>query len=133
MKLMTMRSPLALSASVAAVAATVLCAGPALADHVRGTQDDDHLYGGPGRDFLMDGAGDDDIRGGVGADSFNVRRGADFLFAGVGRDSILVYHDGSADFIKCGAGVDRVQYTGPLERHDTFHGCEHVDPYSPKR
>ena len=82
--------------------------------------------GGPGEERLIDGGGASSA-----ASAPNVRRGADFVFAGVGRDTILVYHDGSPDLVKCGARVDRVQYTGRLEKHDIFHGCEHVDPYSP--
>jgi Ca2+-binding RTX toxin-like protein len=147
---------LTIAASAAAV--TALCAAPAFAAHVQGTPDDDnlhgtpnadyiyglggddslrggagndHIYGGPGNDFLLDGGGRDSVSGGRGADIFNVRRGGDTVVAGPGRDSILLYHDGSADTVRCGAGVDRVQYTGDLELHDVFRRCEHVDPYSP--
>jgi Ca2+-binding RTX toxin-like protein len=142
-----------------AVAATAICAAPALAAHVHGTPGpdnlhgtphadyiygfggadtlrggagNDHIYGGAGRDFLVDGGGNDVVVGGKGGDNYNVRRGADRIVGGAGNETILLYHDGSADTVRCGLGVnDRVMYTGAREAHDVFRGCEHVDPYSP--
>jgi Ca2+-binding RTX toxin-like protein len=142
-----------------ALAATAICATPALAAHVHGTPHadnlrgtanadyiygfgagdtlrggggNDHMYGGAGKDFLIDGGGNDVANGGKGGDNFNIRRGADKVVGNGGSDSILLYHDGSVDRVLCGAGVnDRVQYTGSREAHDVFRGCEHVDPYTP--
>ena len=67
------------------------------------------------------------------ADSFDlsgpVRR--DHLYAGDGDDYVFMKPDGYRDVIRCGPGVDLVQWLRARERRDVYRGCEHVVRYSP--
>lgn len=73
-------------------------------DVILGTEGDDVINAGDGRDSICGLGGDDTINAGFGADVVFAGPGADTVFAGQGLD--IVYGEGGADFISGGKGKD---------------------------
>ena len=103
------------------------------ADSLRAGHGDDNVYGGPGRDFITDGGDDDAVYGGGEQRHLQhparrrprLRRDRARLRAAVPRRQCRhgrLRGRGKHDF---------VQYTGNLESHDEFKGCERVEEYTP--
>jgi Ca2+-binding RTX toxin-like protein len=67
-------------------------------DKIDGRDGNDVLDGGPGNDMLEGGPGNDTLTGGAGQDRIYGTGGDDRIFA----------VDGSADYVDCGSGFDRV-------------------------
>jgi Ca2+-binding RTX toxin-like protein len=83
---------------------------------IRGTEDDDFIEGGDGRekilglggdDFLFDGGGDDTLLGGAGNDVVQSAAGNDLLDGGDG-DDVVISRQGD-DTLLGGAGNDQIQ------------------------
>ena len=78
--------------------------GGAGRDFVNGKGGDDTIYGGPGRDALWGGEGNDTIYGGQGNDQIDGQAGDDMLYGGQGDDT-LIGHAGD-DALTGGTGDD---------------------------
>lgn len=79
----------------------------ALGDLLVGNEGNDTVDGGAGNDQLNGSEGDDTLRGGVGDDVLQAGPGADDVDGGPGSDEVRA-HDGVADRVRCGDGVDKV-------------------------
>jgi hypothetical protein len=84
------------------------------ADHLEAGSGADALRGGDGADDLLGGPGADEAWGGDGEDELFDDAGHDRLHGGAGNDRFSA-HDGNADLIDCGPGIDQV-VADPLDR-----------------
>jgi Ca2+-binding RTX toxin-like protein len=75
-------------------------------DALNGGDGNDSLYGPAGNDIMRGEAGDDYFEGGKGDDMLLGQGGAHQLFGLDGNDT-LFSHDGAADTVRGGAGIDR--------------------------
>lgn len=82
-------------------------------DEIRGSNQSDHLGGGPGSDVVYGYNGGDYIQGGLGIDS---------LYGGDG-DDVLTGSEG-ADYFDCGQGRDSVDDFEPVEGDFAVANCE---------
>lgn len=82
-------------------------------DEIRGSNQSDHLDGGPGSDVIYGYNGGDYIQGGLGIDSLYGGKGDDVLSGGEG-----------ADYFDCGEGNDSVDDFDPLEGDFVVANCE---------
>lgn len=81
--------------------------GTSLRDRLRGLGGNDVVRGQGGADCLDGGRGNDRLVGGAAGDSLLGGKGRDRLAGGVGND-VITSRDGVRDFVKCGAGKDKV-------------------------
>ena len=82
-------------------------------DEIKGSNQSDHLGGGPGSDVIYGYGGGDYIEGGLGIDS---------LYGGEG-DDVLSGSDG-ADYFDCGDGRDSIDDFDPVEGDFAEANCE---------
>jgi hypothetical protein len=82
-------------------------------DEIRGSNQSDHLGGGPGSDVIYGYNGGDYIQGGLGIDS---------LYGGA-EDDVLTGSEG-ADYFDCGEGNDSVDDFKPMEGDFAVANCE---------
>jgi Ca2+-binding RTX toxin-like protein len=82
-------------------------------DEIRGSNQSDHLGGGPGSDIIYGYDGGDYIQGGLGIDS---------IYGGEG-DDVLSGSEG-ADYFDCGEGRDSVDDFNPMEGDFAVANCE---------
>jgi hypothetical protein len=82
-------------------------------DEIRGSNQGDHLGGGPGSDIIYGYNGGDYIQGGLGIDS---------IYGGEG-DDVLSGSEG-ADYFDCGEGRDSVDDFKPMEGDFAVANCE---------
>ena len=84
-------------------------------DEIHGTDESDHLTGGPGNDIIYGYGGGDYIEGGEGNDT---------LYGGDG-DDVVVGGPG-ADYFDCGEGYDIVEDFHPEEGDVALSNCEEL-------
>ena len=82
-------------------------------DEIHGTDESDHLTGGPGNDIIYGYGGGDYIEGGEGNDTLYGGDGDDVLVGGTG-----------ADYFDCGEGYDIVEDFHPEEGDVALSNCE---------
>lgn len=82
-------------------------------DEIHGTDESDHLTGGPGNDIIYGYGGGDYIEGGEGNDTLYGGDGDDVLVGGTG-----------ADYFDCGEGYDIVEDFHPEEGDVVLSNCE---------
>ena len=82
-------------------------------DEIRGSNQSDHLGGGPGSDIIYGYNGGDYIQGDLGIDS---------IYGGEG-DDVLSGSEG-ADYFDCGEGRDSVDDFNPIEGDFAVANCE---------
>jgi hypothetical protein len=82
-------------------------------DEIHGTDESDHLTGGPGNDIIYGYGGGDYIEGGEGNDTLYGGNGDDVLVGGPG-----------ADYFDCGEGYDIVEDFHPEEGDVALSNCE---------
>lgn len=87
---------------VGAIVLVTAAAGVAFAATLVGTQGPDRITGTNNSDTIL-GGGNDHLRGAGGADTVNAARG---------NDVINLDRDDTHDFVRCGAGFDRVFVSG---------------------
>lgn len=82
-------------------------------DEIHGTDESDHLTGGPGNDIIYGYGGGDYIEGGEGNETMYGGDGDDVLVGGTG-----------ADYFDCGEGYDIVEDFHPEEGDVALSNCE---------
>jgi RTX calcium-binding nonapeptide repeat (4 copies) len=82
-------------------------------DEVHGTDESDHLTGGPGNDIIYGYGGGDYLEGGEGNDALYGGNGDDVLVGGPG-----------GDYFDCGEGYDIVEDFHPEEGDVALSNCE---------
>ena len=82
-------------------------------DEIRGSNQSDHLSGGPGNDVIFGYDGGDYIQGDLGIDSLYGGNGNDVLSGGEG-----------ADYFDCGEGMDSVDDFEPMKGDFAVANCE---------
>jgi Ca2+-binding RTX toxin-like protein len=82
-------------------------------DEIRGSNQSDHLGGGPGSDVIYGYNGGDYLQGGLGIDS---------LYGG-GGDDVLSGSEG-ADYFDCGEGRDSIDDFEPMKGDYALANCE---------
>lgn len=82
-------------------------------DEIRGSNQSDHLGGGPGSDIIYGYNGGDYIQGDLGIDS---------IYGGEG-DDVLSGSEG-ADYFDCGEGRDSIDDFNPIEGDFAVANCE---------
>ncbi len=75
-------------------------------DHLRGTDDDNFIFGGDGNDRIRSGRGDDDLQGGADNDLLFGQSGNDVLDGGADNDFLFGQH--GDDILDGGSGDDRL-------------------------
>ena len=94
--------------------------GNSLENWLRGTADNDKLYGGDGDDILMGLGGDDVLTGGNDRDVLIGGPGTDVLNGGPGND-VLIGGEGDQDFFIGGAGADVLLGSGGSKVTAFYH------------
>jgi Ca2+-binding RTX toxin-like protein len=103
-----------MSLLVASAAFAVTKIGTNGPNNLRGTQQEDVIYGLSGgddlaglgsEDELYAGRGNDEVRAASGNDYVSAGKGQDFVFGSFGNDDIEAF-DHNKDFIDCGPGTD---------------------------
>ena len=82
-------------------------------DEIRGSNQSDHLSGGPGNDVIFGYDGGDYIQGDLGVDSLYGGNGNDVLSGGEG-----------ADYFDCGPGRDTIEDFNSIEEDFALSNCE---------
>ncbi|HZG07542.1 MAG TPA: calcium-binding protein [Allosphingosinicella sp.] len=85
--------------------------GTPIDDTIRGTAENDILYGHGGSDVIEGGAGDDDLYGGDGNDILRGQEGADRMYGGAGSDLFFVDDTTDQVFEEAAIGWDIVYTT----------------------
>ena len=110
----------------AGVALAKVIEGNDRANTLRGTAENDDIYGFGAGDYINGRAGNDDLYGGRGPDEIEDHRGADEVWGGRRSDEIDVQDGRDNDRVSCGRGADDVAIVDDGDRIVNEDACETI-------